>query len=87
MRTEELDEEREKKREFRAVLDQFGITQAQAAELIANETEQPVAARKVRSWLADPETPSSRNLPNWALTALKRATQNLPPAGPQEQEK
>jgi len=84
MRTEEQEEERIKKNEFRAVLDKYGLTQAQAADLIANETGQKVGVRKVRSWLADPDTPSSRNLPNWALTALKRATQNLPPAAPQD---
>lgn len=80
MRTEEQEEERIKKKEFRGILEQYGITQKQAADLIAEETGQKVGVRKVRTWLADPETPSARNCPNWALTALKRATENLSPA-------
>jgi hypothetical protein len=74
----EQEQERLKKKEFRDILERCGITQAQAALLIAEETGQKVGARKVRSWLADPETPSSRSCPNWALTALKRATNNPP---------
>ncbi|MDT4292373.1 hypothetical protein RO575_22635 [Methylomonas sp. MO1] len=67
-------------KEFRAILSTYNITQAQAAELIATETGQKVGPRKVRTWLADPEIPSSRGCPSWALTALKRVTENLTPA-------
>lgn len=79
----ELEQEREKnQKEFRAILEKYGITQAQAAELITSETGQKVGPRKVRTWLADPEIPSSRSCPTWALTALKRVTENLTPANP-----
>jgi len=67
--------EREKnQQEFREILSTYNITQAQAAELITSETGQKVGPRKVRTWLANPEIPSSRSCPTWALTALKRRT-------------
>ncbi len=71
-------QERDKnQQEFRAILATYNITQAQAAELITAETGQKVGTRKIRTWLAAPETPSSRSCPNWALTALKRSIQRL----------
>ncbi len=72
MTTEQEQERLKNQKEFRAILATYNITQARAAELIATETGQKVGVRKVRTWLADPETPSSRSCPNWALTALKR---------------
>lgn len=60
-------------KEFREILTKYGITQSQAAVLITKETNQKVSARKVRSWLANPETLSARNCPNWAVTAFKKA--------------
>jgi hypothetical protein len=64
-------------REFREILEKYGITQDQAAVLITKETNQKVGTRKVRSWLANPEAQSARSLPNWAVTALKKATMDL----------
>ncbi|MDT4292364.1 hypothetical protein RO575_22590 [Methylomonas sp. MO1] len=72
----EDNEERESnQQEFRTILSTYKLTQTQAAELITKETGQKVGARKIRSWLANPEIASSRNCPNWALTALKRVIQ------------
>ncbi|CAA9891706.1 conserved hypothetical protein [Candidatus Methylobacter favarea] len=76
----EQKKEREKnQKEFRAILEKYGLTQKQASELITAETGQSVGLRKVRTWLADPQIPSSRNCPAWALTALKRGTKQLKP--------
>lgn len=74
---EQEQERQQNHKEFRDILSTYNITQVQAAELITMETGQKVGARKVRTWLADPEVPSSRSCPNWALTALKRITENL----------
>ncbi|NOU21139.1 MAG: hypothetical protein HOO93_04995 [Methyloglobulus sp.] len=72
----EADEERlRNQREFRELLEKLGITQAQAAELIKEKTNQDVTPRKVRTWLASPKARSARTLPNWALTAIKGAAQ------------
>ena len=72
-----IQEHEENQKEFREILLKYSLTQAQAAELITKETGQPVGTRKVRSWLANASIPSGRKCPNWALTALKRATGKL----------
>jgi hypothetical protein len=72
-----IQEHEENQKEFREILSKYGLTQAEAAELITNETGQSVGTRKVRSWLARASIPSSRKCPNWALTALKRTTKEL----------
>ena len=82
---EELERLKNQK-EFREILAKYGITQAQAAVLITQETNQKVGTRKVRSWLANPEVPSARSCPNWAVTALKKATMDLSVAEPKESE-
>lgn len=48
-----------------------GITQAKAAELIAEATGRPLTDRAVRSWLTEPDKPSYRPCPDWAITALR----------------
>jgi hypothetical protein len=70
-------ERKKNQKEFREILAKYGITQAQAADLITKKTNQEVSTRKVRSWLANLEAHSARNLPNWAITALKEATIDL----------
>jgi hypothetical protein len=72
--------------ELRKIIKTLGITQAQAATLIKKETNQNVSTRKVRSWLANPEALSARSCPNWAVTALKKATMNLQIAEQKESE-
>jgi hypothetical protein len=83
---EELERLKNQKK-FREILAKYGITQAQAAVLITKETNQKVGTRKVRSWLANPEAQSARSCPNWAVTALKKATMDLSVAEPKESEK
>lgn len=55
------------------LLEQYSITQAKSAELIAAVTQRPCSARTVRSWLNDPEKPSARECPDWAVAALQKA--------------
>lgn len=55
------------------LLNDFGITQAKSAELVAAVTGRPCAVRTVRSWVNDPEKPSSKPCPDWAVVALEKA--------------
>lgn len=55
------------------LLSTYGITQAKSAVLIAAVTQRPCSVRTVRSWLNDPEKPSSRPCPDWAIEALEKA--------------
>jgi hypothetical protein len=55
------------------LLDDYGITQAKSAELVAAVTGRPCAPRTVRSWVNDPEKPSSTPCPDWAIVALEKA--------------
>lgn len=58
------------KAQFKKLLKKAGITQGRAAELIAEQTMRPCAARTVRAWLADDEATSARPCPDWAISAL-----------------
>lgn len=58
---------------FEGLLKEHSITQAEAAALICAFTMRPCAVRTVRSWLNDPEKPSSRPCPDWAVAALEGA--------------
>ncbi len=57
---------------YLALLDAHRITQAESARLIAYLTKRPCSARTVRSWLNDPDKPSSRPCPDWAIEALEQ---------------
>lgn len=59
--------------EFLALLADNGLTQAKAAYLICEYTRRPCSVRTVRSWINDPNKPSSRTCPDWAIDALKGA--------------
>lgn len=59
--------------EFKRLLTENGITQADSAALICAQTQRPCSVRAVRSWLNDPDKPSSRPCPDWALEALTNA--------------
>ncbi len=50
-----------------------GISQTKSAGLIKAVTERPCSARTVRSWLNDPDLPSSRPCPDWAVATLEKA--------------
>lgn len=58
---------------YQKLLADNDLTQADSAALICEFTRRPCSVRTVRSWLNDPEKPSSRNCPDWAVSALKDA--------------
>lgn len=53
------------------------ITQKQAAQMIAEYTRRPCALRTVQAWLNDPDAPSARTCPDWAVDALKNRLAEL----------
>lgn len=57
------------------LLNMYKITQAESAALICEQTNRPCSVRAVRSWLNDPDKPSSRPCPDWAINALENAIQ------------
>lgn len=61
---------------FKALLAEHGLTQAEGAALICEFTQRPCAVRTVRSWLNNPEKPSSSPCPTWAVLALQGALMN-----------
>jgi hypothetical protein len=63
-------------KEFREILANNGITQAQAATLINIETSRKISNRTIRAWLANPNAVSARVCPLWAVVALKKAILN-----------
>jgi hypothetical protein len=58
---------------YQKLLDEHGLTQADSAALICEYTRRPCSVRAVRSWVNDPEKPSSRTCPDWAVDALEKA--------------
>jgi hypothetical protein len=62
---------------YLALLKANGITQAKSAELIAAVTQRPCSPRTVRSWLNDPDKPSSTPCPDWAVAALEKAIEYM----------
>lgn len=59
------------------LLKAYGITQAKSAELVAAVTQRPCSARTVRSWVNDPDKPSSSPCPDWAVAALEKAIEYM----------
>ena len=55
------------------LLADFGVTQAESALLIAEQTQRPCSVRTVRSWLNDPTKTSSRPCPDWAIEVLEKS--------------
>lgn len=58
---------------FRELLKANRIKQKECHGLITAVTMRPCAARTVRSWLNDPDKPSSSPCPDWAVAALEKA--------------
>lgn len=67
----------ENRTRYLQLLKTYGITQAKSAELVAAVTERPCSVRAVRSWLNDPEKPSSSPCPDWAVAALEKAIEYM----------
>ena len=55
---------------LQVLMDELHLSQTRCALVISEITLRPLSARSVRAWLTDPTNPSSRNCPDWALTAL-----------------
>lgn len=53
------------------LIERAGITRAQAAKYITEETKRPCSWRAVQSWLTDPSLSSARSCPNWAVANLE----------------
>jgi hypothetical protein len=62
---------------YRQLLKAHGITQAKSAVLITAVTTRPCSERTVRSWLNDPDKPSSSPCPAWAVAALEKAVKYM----------
>ncbi|KPY55666.1 hypothetical protein ALO93_200086 [Pseudomonas amygdali pv. sesami] len=58
---------------FAQLLSENGIKQVKSAKLIFAVTNRPCSDRSVRAWLADPDLPSARKCPDWAVQALEKA--------------
>ncbi|PWC98977.1 hypothetical protein CX658_30820 [Pseudomonas amygdali pv. lachrymans] len=58
---------------YKSLLTEHKLTQAESAALICSFTKRPCGVRTVRSWLNDPEKPSSYPCPDWAVDALAGA--------------
>lgn len=55
---------------FRSIINDLGITQAKATELISDKTKRPLSVRTVRAWLAKEGAASARPLPEWAIKVI-----------------
>lgn len=58
---------------LKSILKLNNITQAKSAELLCIQTQRPCSVRSIRSWLCNPNKPSSRPCPDWAIEALEKA--------------
>lgn len=65
------------RQEFRDLLATHRLTQDRAAALICGYTHRPCSVRAIRSWVNDPDSPSSRPCPDWAVSALTAAIASL----------
>lgn len=72
---------------YQHLLDEHEISQVKSAELLSLITQRPCSARAVRSWLNDPEKPSSRPCPDWAVAALESAIDYMKRAIARRQER
>jgi len=68
-----MTKEKSNREKFLELLAKSYLTQVDAAELIAKQTQRPCSPRAVRSWVAESTVPSSRPCPDWAVEALKKA--------------
>ncbi len=58
---------------LKQLIEQAGITQLRASELITAQTTVPCSVRSVRAWLTDKDNASARTCPDWAVNALAAA--------------
>lgn len=58
-----------------ALMVEHGLKQFEVAALICDQSRRPCATCTLRFWLNDPDKPSSRSCPGWALDVLEEAIQ------------
>lgn len=63
----------ENRKALRELMKKVNLTQQEAAEILAKKTGRSCSRRILSAWLADPNLPSSRICPNWAVIELKHA--------------
>ncbi|HAF2404735.1 TPA: hypothetical protein G8N69_004837 [Salmonella enterica] len=68
-----MDDKYENRAKLLKLLAEHNITQREAAELIREESMRPCTERAVRTWVNDPDKPSSRPCPQWAIDVLLTA--------------
>lgn len=56
---------------LRALIEELGITQREAAERLSKLSGDSVAERTVRTWLADRHVDGARRCPGWPVALLK----------------
>lgn len=52
------------------IIAENGYTQLQVAQTLEARTGRPCSLRAVQAWLANPDLPSARACPDWAINAL-----------------
>ena len=62
---------------LKAILARYQISQAKCAEIICAVSGRPCSVRAVRSWVNDPDKPSTRNCPDWVIELLEKYFDNL----------
>ncbi len=55
---------------LKAILARQQISQARCAEIICAVSGRPCSVRTIRSWVNDPDKPSARTCPDWAIELL-----------------
>ena len=55
---------------LQVLMNELFLSQTRCAVVISEITLRPLSARAVRAWLTDPNNPSARKCPDWAINAL-----------------
>lgn len=56
--------------QLQAIIVKHGYTQLQVSQILEARTGRPCSLRTVQAWLANPDLPSARACPDWAINAL-----------------
>ena len=73
MTPQDQDERESNQKALREILETYGLTQKQAAQLIAEQTYRSLDVRTIRTWLAETGAATARTCPLWAIMALRKA--------------
>jgi hypothetical protein len=56
--------------QLQAIIAKNGYTQLQVSQILEVRTGRPCRLRTVQAWLANPDLPSARACPDWAINTL-----------------